>query len=125
MTEKKRGRPKQIKPTIIIPKEEDIKAFAPAISESKKRIDNIRAQLHDIFKTYNDTHRNPISFTIDEEDMTIHMMGLNKGMECTTLNQPDKVILRVARNYTVPTVSAKGEEDMDYVIEMMNRNKRR
>ena len=40
-----------------------------------------------------------LSFTIDENDETIHFRGGCLGAECNTLRQPDKAILHRAKVY--------------------------
>jgi len=120
---KKKGRPAKI----IIPAANEIKTYAPAISETSKFIDEVRDALKDVFKLYNEKHeRNPITFTINSEDMTLHFLAQNKPLECTTLRQPLKTIIAVAKKYMYPKYMASNTQtDLDEAAYMIRRNRNR
>ncbi len=84
---------------------EDLKSVG--ISEEGLRIDRLKSELDALRVPMKVPGRGVkeikfggrVNYSIDTEDKTIHFLGNCLGPICTTLQQPEKVILKVARHY--------------------------
>lgn len=84
---------------------EDLKSVG--ISEEGLKIDRLRSELDAMRVPMKVPMRgvkeirfgNRVTYSIDNEEKTIHFLGNCLGPICTTLQQPESVILKVARHY--------------------------
>lgn len=98
------------------------------ISEEGLKIDKLRSDLNSLRVPMRIPGRgiresrfgNKVSYSIDTEDQTIHFLGGCLGPICTTLQQPVKVVLKIATHYLgtftydagrAKHIAGKGHED--------------